>query len=445
MKKLIISVFSIISLAFCANCEELTFEQCLDLAKENNLKIRSAEHLVKAAEYDFTSSRALFFPNITATGIAVYSAAKGTFSTPTFNLPVLNGTGQYTGDFVNVPSLDIDYKFGWLFNGSVKIEQPVYMGGKIRAGYNIAKSAKELYLQNKRLTEADIILETATAYTNLVRATQMKQVALSYKTLLTELHSDVQKAFKHGLKPKNDVLKVEVKLNEAELNLRKAENACRLASMNLCHYIGRPLNDSITVSSTDIVHNQVQVSTDFSARPETQILDYKEYIAQQKVNIARSEYLPQIGLIGQYGYTDGLKLGGKKVLEDWNYLVGIQVSIPIYDFGHRIGKIRSAKEQLAAVKAEKDDTNQLLALSLHQAINNLDEAYLEVELAQSSVIAADENLRSSTKFYQAGMESLSDNLEAQTLWQQAHATLIEAQTSLFLRHIEYLRATGQLN
>ena len=100
---------------------------------------------------------------------------------------------------------------------------------------------------------------------------------------------------------------------------------------------------------------------------------------------------------------------------------------------------------MAAVKAEKDDTNQLLALSLHQAINNLDEAYLEVELAQSSVTAADENLRSSTKFYQAGMESLSDNLEAQTLWQQAHATLIEAQTSLFLRHIEYLRATGQLN
>ena len=445
MKRLIISSFALITAFLSITAEELTFQQCLDLAKENNLKIRSVEHMVKAAEYDFNSSRALFFPNITATGIAAYSAAKGTFSTPTFNLPVLNGTGQYTGDFVNVPSLDIDYKFGWLFNGGVKIEQPIYMGGKIRAGYNIAKYAKGLYFQNKRLTEADILVKTATAYSNLVHATQMKQVALSYKTLLTELHSDVKKAFKHGLKPKNDVLKVEVKLNEAELNLRKAENACRLASMNLCHYIGRPLNDSITVSSPDVLHNQQQISTDFSARPETQILDYKEYIAQQKVNVARSEYLPQVGLIGQYGYSDGLKLGGKKVLEDWNYLVGVQVSIPIYDFGHRMGKIRSAKEQLAAVQAEKEDTNQLLALSLHQAINNLDEAFLEVELAQSSVTAADENLRSSTKFYQAGMESLSDNLESQTLWLQAHATLIDAQISLFLRHIEYLRAIGQLN
>ncbi|MGM9842750.1 MAG: TolC family protein, partial [Muribaculaceae bacterium] len=330
--------------------------------------------------------------------------------------------------------------------GGIKIEQPIFMGGKIRAGYNIAKTARNLYEQNRRLTEADIIVNTAKAYADLLRATQMQQVALSYKTLLTELQNDVEKAFKHGLKPKNDVLKVKVKHNEAILNLRKAENACRLASMNLCHYIGRPLTDSISVNP-DAMRMQVmaQWTYDYSNRPETQIQQYKTDIARQKVAVARADYLPQIGIVGQYGYLNGIKLGSKKVFDNDAFMIGVQVSIPIYDFGHKTGKIRSAQEQLAAAKAEQEDTDRLLSLSLNQAINNLDEAYLEIELAKSTVYAADENLRSSTKQYQAGMESLSDNLEAQTLWQQAHATLIEAHATLFLRTIEYLRANGTIN
>ena len=445
MKRLAIIILLSLSVS-ASNAEELTFEQCLTLAKENNLKIRAAEHQISAAKHEFISARALFFPNISLTGSAIYSSADGDFSIDEFNLPVLNNTGQYTGDFVHVPSIGIDYELGWIYGGGIKIEQPIFMGGKIRAGYNIAKTARNMYEQNRRLTEADIIVNTAKAYADLLLATQMQQVALSYKTLLTELQNDVEKAFKHGLKPKNDVLKVKVKLNEAILNLRKAENACRLASMNLCHYIGRPLTDSISVNP-DAMPMQVmtQLTYDYSNRPEAQILQYKTDIARHKVALARADYLPQIGIVGQYGYLNGIKLGSKKVFDNDAFMIGVQVSIPIYDFGHKIGKIRSAKEQLAAAKAEQEDTDRLLSLSLNQAINNLDEAYLEVELAKSTVDAADENLRSSTKQYQAGMESLSDNLEAQTLWQQSHATLIEAKATLFLRRIEYLRANGTIN
>lgn len=60
----------------------------------------------------------------------------------------------------------------------------------------------------------------------------------------------MESAHKHGLKPQNDVLKVQVKLNESELNIRKADNALRLATMNLCHYIGKPLTADIRTADT---------------------------------------------------------------------------------------------------------------------------------------------------------------------------------------------------
>ena len=142
---------------------------------------------------------------------------------------------------------------------------------------------------------------------------------------------------------------------------------------------------------------------------------------------------------------NGINFANKKLLNSSSFMVGVQVSVPLYDFGYRINKIKVAKAQLAATKAEQEDTEQLLALGLNQAINNLDEANLEVELAKSSVASADENLRSSIKQYQAGLETLTDNLEAQTIWQQAHTTLVEAKANRFLKNIEYLRASGKLN
>lgn len=41
---------------------------------------------------------------------------------------------------------------------------------------------------------------------------------------------------------------MQVKLNESELSIRKAENALRLATMNLCHLIGKPLVSDIRIS-----------------------------------------------------------------------------------------------------------------------------------------------------------------------------------------------------
>jgi hypothetical protein len=42
------------------------------------------------------------------------------------------------------------------------------------------------------------------------------------------------------------------------------------------------------------------------------------------------------------------------------------------------------------------------------------------------------------------MESISDLLEAQTLWQQAFAAKVETDCALYLAHIKYLQATGIL-
>jgi outer membrane protein TolC len=122
----------------------------------------------------------------------------------------------------------------------------------------------------------------------------------------------------------------------------------------------------------------------------------------------------------------------------------LNVTVPIFHFGERINKVRAAKAQLEQSRIEQADLNEKMLLELTQAANNLDEAKLEAALADRSLEQADENRRISKGEYEAGLEPLSDHLEAQALWQQAYETKVDAHFQLYLNYIKYLKATGQL-
>lgn len=445
MKHILIYLF--IAVPFVGQAQTtLTLDDCIRLAKENNKKIEAAELQYLSSRQERRSAKALFFPTFSLDGSALYSTTDGSYSINNGMLPVFGTDGIPTGQSAYFPGLNLAYNLNWIYSGGVKIEQPIYTGGKIRAGYRMAKIGNEMAWQNRRLTEAEVIVETSRAYAEVVRTQELMQVATSYHNLLTELMRTVKSARKHGMKSQNDVLKVKVKLDESELKLRRAENGHRLAMMNLCHYTGISLTERIEIDGqlpdTSETYGQ---AADIYNRPEYLMLEQKVGLAQQKVSMARSEYLPQIGVAGRYGYTNGVELNGNKLLDDWNFHIGIQISIPLFDFGNRMNKIKSAKAQYARMQAEREDINEQLMLEMAQSANNLDEALLERKLAESSVGSAEENLRTSRLQYERGVELLSDYLEAQTLWQQARQTHVNACINCYLKWLEYQKAAGKIN
>lgn len=429
-----------------ADVTPLSIEQCVSLACQNNQRVVAADHQINAAILNQRSAKALFFPSFSIDGNAFYSTGSLGLSTAPQLLPVIGADGNPTGQGAYFPNLDLNVDFDWIYGAALKLEQPIFMGGKIKSGYEMSKLGVEMARQSKRLSQSEIIVETSKAFADVVRAAEYIKVAQSYHSLLGELLRNVESAAKHGLKSKNDILKVKVKINESELALRRAQNAHRLATMNLCHYIGRPLTDQLTIDGNlpqpDIASTE---NASITLRPEYILLEQKGEIARKKINMARSELLPQVGLMAQYGYINGVTLNGIKVCHNWNFLLGVNVSIPIFNFGKDYNKLKAAKEEYAMTVAQTEDTNEKLMLDLSRSFNNLDEAQLERDLADSSVASAEENLRASSQQYKNGMEPLSDHLEAQTLWQQALQTQVDARVNYYLRWLDYLKATGKIN
>lgn len=449
-KKNILFACLLLSVSLSAQ-ETLSLKQCRDMALKYNKEIAASFKQTESAGYTVKSYRGNFFPNFTASGTGLYSTVDGNLGLPGGNLPTFlpDATGQPfpNGGFAYFPGIDLNYKVNTLYMGGVQVEQPLYMGGKIRAAYQMSLLGKEMAQLNETLTATEVILKTDEAYVQVVKAKEMKVVADKYNAVLLELMKNVESARRHGLKPQNDVLKVQVKLNESELSIRKAENALRLATMNLCHYIGRPLTTNIQVAPDfpQIEQDIPLQASDITTRPEYDLLNKQVSIAQQQIKLSRSELLPHVGVKGSYDYIHGLELNGQDLFDKGSFSVFLNVSIPLFHFGERSHKVRAAQAKLEQTRLEQENLNEQMLLELAQAVNNLDEAQLEKELAERSLEQATENMRVSKSQYENGLETLSDHLEAQALWQQAYETKVDAHFQLYLKYINYLKAAGKLH
>lgn len=470
MKKILTLAFGLM-IASVSTAQQLTIQQCRSLAVENNKTYASAKLQQGKSIFDMKSYKANFFPQLALAAADVYSIADGSFTIQGGKLPIYKlsaETGAYVPDvtmnpdgsyvlnqYADFPSQQIDWKLRNLFMGGISLMQPVYAGGKISTAYRMSKLGVGMAEENLRLKESEVVVMTDEAYFLAVKAKEMKVVARQYQATLLEVQKNVEAAFKHGLSTRNDLLKVQVKLNEAELSIQKADNAHHLALMNLCHVIGKPLDmpvevvsptgnaDSLIASCDDDVLKVGSIDAlSITARPEYAIMNSKTQLARHQVQLAKSEQLPNVAVGAAYTYMNGGEVAGKTLFDQATASVGVTVSMPVDIFGSTSNKVRSAKVAYQIAQMEQQDSYERMTLEQSQCRNAYEEAKTELRLCETALKQSAENMRLSRQQYDVGFETLSDYLETQTTWQQCNANLVSARCQLVLARTKLIKAMG---
>lgn len=450
--------------------QELTLEQCREMALKNNKAIDIASYNKEKAEYTVKAYRANFFPKISASGSYLYTnnelnrTISGNYL-PTFTPDLVTGElvpnvlkdpngniipgadgNPIFNEYAYFPDMNVSMKLRNSWMVGLNAQQPIYTGGKITSAYRMAQIGDEIAQLNQQLTRAEIIVKVDEAYWTFAKTRELINLALSYKRVVTELLKDIENACSVGLKHRNDVLKVQVKVNEAELQLIQAENGNRLARKNLCYVLGIPLDtDIILPESFDESVNIKNLNiNDFILRPEFGILEQQIQLKEQEIKLAQSDFLPKVGVSAGYGYINGLELNGFKLLDRSSFTALFSVNIPLYQWGEGRNKTRAAKTEWNMAQLQKDDISQQLELELIRTFDKLNESLVEVQITTRSLEHAHENMRISENYYKSGMETLADYLESQTVWQRAWTEYIDALTRLRLNQTYYLKAAGKL-
>lgn len=404
-----------------AQSGNLSLSDCRKMALEQNRQLKAAQYEIDAAKAAAKSVAANAYPTIDGSVMGVY-------------------LGKPIGGALN--GMIPDY----LGSAMVTAQEAIYAGGKIKTGKAAANKGVEIKETQRVLTTSQVLLNVETAYWQVIQVQEKIVLANRFRDMLKVLHQDLQNSYDAGLIYKNDLLRVDVNLNEAELNITKAEDGLVLAKLRLAQLTGIPGNTSFTI--TDSISGDFQTQSqqgNGSQRPEIKLLNQAIEAGQLQKQLLKAESLPTIGV----GFS-GLATAGKGVnLKDGSNFMGsyfglASISVPIFDWGKRSGKVKEQTLKIAAQEQQLIDTKELVDLEVQQAYLSLNQSSRKVNLSLLSLQQADENLKLANDRFKAGTITGKDVQEAQVIWQQAYSSLIDAKVEYKINEAGYKKSIGSL-
>ncbi len=426
--------------------KELTLEDCKNFAVKNNTILKNSNLEIEGSQQVEKSAFTNYFPSISAGGL-IWNAQKSLLEMEMQggNLPVYDGNPANLSkatQFAYFPSSTIGLMQKGII-GYINAVQPIFTGGRIYYGNNLASLGKDVSVLKGRLTEDEILSKTEEQYWQIVTLEEKMKTVKKYEEFLNRLLLQVEDAYKSGLILQNDVLKVKLKISELLLNKSKLDNGKKLALMAFCQYIGIPYDSTLTLNEElkiDDLPQSLYIDKNEALKKRTEYMLLEKSVKAEKLqtNLKFGEYLPQV--------TIGINETYLKFDENNGRTIGMlygTVSIPISNWwgGSYELQERKIKEEIAENNLKNN--SELLVLQIEKAWQDLIDAYDQYLLSKQTCEQANDNLAQVEDSYKHGVIKVSDLLEAQALNQQAEQQLIEAKAGYFVKQSVYLKATGR--
>ena len=467
----------------------LQLEDCRQMALAHNKSVQMAQETVKAAKQLKEAAFTQFLPNFSANGAYTRNEKSISLLSEDANLPVYNmnanGTPNYANSWNNswkqvatnvyapvdaagnvfdpkvnpekiqwknyalLPKSAMEFDIKNVFAGSIGFVQPIFMGGKIRELYNIAKYGENLAQAQQESKITDLLLEVDEAYWRVVSLENKVKLAKEYRDLVAKVDSNVTDMITEGVATKAEALKVRVKLNEADITMTKAEDGLNLSRMALNQLCGMPLDDVYTLADHNLAEETVTqlipLDQALSNRPEIKQLIQMENIAKSNEKIMISRFLPNIVLSGNYLVTNPNSFDGYKNQFGGMYSIGVVANIPLFHFGDKIHTLNAAKSQHKIATMQLEETKEKMQLQIKQSSYKVAESLKKKTSTEHNVEQAEENLRYANEGFTEGVITSTDLLGAQTAWLSAKSESIDANIDVKLTNLYLAKSLGTLN
>lgn len=336
-----------------------------------------------------------------------------------------------------------------IFAGSVMVRQPIYMGGAITAANKMAEITEEMAKTEYEGGIQNTLYQIDETYWLVVSLKQKKALAESFRDLVQKLDDDVKKLIDEGLATRADGLKVDVKVNEADMAVTMVDDGLALSKMLLCQLIGLPAETEIVLA--DETSEDLSVGEDMNDlegvdaqanRSELKLLQNAVDLTKQGTKLARAAYLPQVLLTGGYSISNPNLFNGfeKKFSGVWN--VGVTVRVPVWNWMEGAYKVRAGKATTAIAEMERADASEKINLQVSQCRFKVKEANKRLVMATKNLANAEENLRCANVGFREGVMQSTEVLAAQAAWQKAKTQKIDAEIEVKLSSVNLKKALG---
>lgn len=417
MKTMIITLLLTASL-FAQQKLTLTVEQAVQTGLENSKSLKASQFKVAAAEAKSSETDALGLPSVKLN--AAYTKLS-TVDPFTLNFPAF-GTLQADNKTVlfNTVAAQLGDNITNNYTLRATVQQPLFTGSKISSAGDIAEYSYEASKQDFSKDRADLIYNIKSAYWNVLRAKEFKNVVDENVAQIKAHAEDAANMLKQGLVTTNDVLKVQVQLSDAMVRQIDAKNNVLLATYALNNTLGLPLSTEIEIASTfqpatlapQAIDALVKKAVD--NRPEILGMNARLKASESNLSMARSGWYPQIYLVGNYNYLrPNQRIFPTKDEFKGTWDVSISMTYDLWNWNTTGSQSAQAEAQLSQAEQGLSQLKDGVTLEVTQSYLAVDQAKERIAVAKQGVEQAEENYRVTNERYKKGLNVNSDLLDSE--------------------------------
>jgi outer membrane protein len=385
----------------------LTLQQCVQMAVEKNINVKTARIDNDKNKYKKEEARAALLPKINFNSTFTDNVAL-----PTTVLP---------GEFLGQPGTTIAVQMGSQFSttASLSISQTLYNQTAITA-LKLLKKSTELTALGVEKASEEIAFEVAKLYA-LTQTTTEQRKLIDDNIVRTERLRDITKiTVENGVGKQVDLDRVNVNLENIYTQQSNTQ-AAQEQQLNMIKYmLDLPLEQTIILTDTaemPLLKDEPILQTDFSNHVNIRMLESQKDLTKLNKDIINNGYLPTLSFSGQAAYQ-GLRNDFSTYFKSgsenkWYPMANFAVTlaVPVFDGFEKRSKSRQATLDLQKTQATLENTKENFSMNYKNALNNYLNNKNIVRRQKHNLELAEKVYKETTLKYREGLAAMSSLLQ----------------------------------
>lgn len=362
-----------------------TLEDCINYALEKNIQLQQNKISLQESEEDVKEAKAALFPSLS------FSTGHNVVNRPyQENSSTVSGTEIISSDSKTTYSGNYGLNAQWtLWNGNQRLN-------------NIKQQKTNREIAQLTVAETENMLKEQIAQLFIQILYADESIAINKGTVEVSraTYERAQELFKEGSISKADLAQLEAQLSNDEYQLVTSESTLRNYKLQLKQLL--ELDNTKEMSLVlphisdehvmELLPSQTDVyQTALATRPEIKSSKLDIDNAKLAISSAKAGYMPTISLSASTSSTTNSSSSNnwtQQMKYGWNNMIGLSLSLPIFDQRQTKTSIRKARLQY--------DTTQLNLINAQKELySTIESLYLDALNAQQQYVAAETKLKSS--------------------------------------------------
>lgn len=436
---------------------KVNLQQCLDFAMNNSYEAYRANLNVSKAGYQLNEARSDVLPQINVSG--------------RFDHGIVLTTTMLPGELIGQSGTQIPVQMGSKneLDLGVSVEQVVFSPA-LFMGIKLAKNNQELQKLRAAMTKEEVIFYVSNAYYDVLNSMQELDNLHYMISMQDSLYMLVKKRVEENVTREVDLNRIKINLTNLQARSKNMKNIISQQKLYLRILIGVPVENDFELDDSEIeimnisdtqdyyqIQNKIPVSKfigNYQTSPalllpienvEIGILNKQKESLELEILRQKREYLPTLSAIATAGYqfqSNNLNL----IKDPWynSAIVGIRLTIPIFDGLGRRNRIKQKQIQLQMLDSDIRETRQTISASYLNAKNKLKIIDELLHVQSDNIRLAEKVYRQTIALYTEGLATITDIIETETSLHEVKITYTKELILYKKTEIDLLKASGRL-